>query len=103
MYLVTSTNGVQDYTEINKDEEEKLGGLYRNRALPPEFMLHGKRIVYETILGFSDNPPPRATSVHVKNFDELKDWVQKQRWYLKTHPVEKVSPVVNQGELIPTP
>lgn len=87
MYLLTSKpdeggQAVYDYTEITDTQQRRIEHLTQTRKLPDSFVLGEKTIISSEIVGFTktDAPIPRYQP-KFKNFDELRDWVQKQKWY----------------------
>lgn len=85
MCVIHETGVVYDYTEVTQDEETKISQLYQSKKLPPTWSFKGKQIVTDTILGFTDKPLPyEKKQLEIKNFDELRSWVQQQKWYQRS-------------------
>lgn len=88
MYLMCIIQGdgktTHDYTEVSEQEQQKIEGLIKNKKLPAEWDFKGKRIVSDTILGFSDKPAPsEVPEPKIRSMDELREWVHQQKWYRK--------------------
>lgn len=98
-----------DYTVVDTAEEEKISSLMQSKELPDEWDFKGKRIVTDTILGFTDKPlaHDEPSRPKITSFDELREWVHQQEWYKKNRPKTALPdtevPTIEQEKLLEFP
>lgn len=87
--LYCLVGGEKDYTPISDTQEAKLTKHIRDKTIPPSFALGGKKIVSDTIIGFSDNPEPPRQSSNL-NFDKFRTMVHQSDWYQRSKALREV-------------